>query len=58
MFTDQDIRAANKVAVIGKTVTRQLMGNINPLRQTIRVGNVPFVVIGELTAARLAARLA
>ena len=50
MFTDQDIRAANKVAVVGKTVTRQLFGNLNPLRQTIRVGNVPFVVIGELTA--------
>ncbi len=49
MFTDQDIRAANKVAVIGKTVTQQLFGDASPLGQTIRVGNVPFVVVGELT---------
>ncbi|MBI5819663.1 MAG: ABC transporter permease [Verrucomicrobia bacterium] len=50
MFTEQDVRAANKVAVIGRTVTQQLFGDANPLGQTVRVGNVPFVVIGELTA--------
>ena len=46
MFSEQDVRGASKVAVIGKTVTAQLFGDGDPLGQTIRVGNVPFVVVG------------
>ncbi len=49
MFTEQDVRSANKVAVIGKTTSRQLFGDASPVGQIIRVGNVPFTIVGELT---------
>jgi putative ABC transport system permease protein len=48
MFTDQDIRSANKVAILGKTVADQLYGNDNPIGQIVRVKNVPFIVVGTL----------
>jgi len=48
MFTDQDVRSANKVCIIGKTVADQLYGNDNPVGQIMRVKNVPFVVVGTL----------
>ena len=49
MFTDQDVRGATKVAVIGKTTASQLYGDISPIGQIIRVKNVPFVIVGQLT---------
>ncbi len=49
MFTAQDVRGANKVAVIGKTTATQLFGDSNPIGQIIRIKNVPFVVVGQLT---------
>ncbi len=52
-FTAQDVRSANKVAVIGKTVATQLFGNDSPLGQVIRVKNVPFVVVGALASKGL-----
>jgi putative ABC transport system permease protein len=48
-FTDQDVRNANKVAIIGQTVATQLFGVDNPVGQVIRVRQVPFVVVGVLT---------
>ncbi len=48
IFTDQDVRGANKVAVIGKTVAQQIFGDINPVGQILRIKNVPFIVVGEL----------
>lgn len=47
-FTDQDVRNANKVVVIGKTVARQLFGDDDPVGQIVRVRQVPFVVVGVL----------
>ena len=44
---DDDLNAA-KVAIIGTTVERELFGDINSLDKTIRIGNVPFKVIGTL----------
>jgi len=49
MFTEQDVRSANKVCIIGKTVADQLFGNDNPVGQIMRVKNVPFVVVGTLS---------
>jgi putative ABC transport system permease protein len=48
MFTDQDVRSANKVAVIGRTVANQLYPDGNILGQIIRIKNVPFIITGEL----------
>jgi putative ABC transport system permease protein len=47
-FTDQDVRGANKVALIGSTIVDQLFGDENPIGQVIRIKLVPFVVVGLL----------
>jgi putative ABC transport system permease protein len=49
MFSDQDVRSANKVAVIGKTTARQLYGDSTPIGQIIRILNVPFIIVGQLS---------
>ena len=43
-----DDNNASKVCLIGKTIERELFGDVNPIDKTIRVGNVPFRVIGTL----------
>jgi len=47
-FNREDDKNALKVAIIGKTVERELFGDLNPIDKTIRIGNVPFKVIGTL----------
>ncbi len=47
-FTEQDVRSAAKVAVVGATVARQLFGDEDPIGQIMRVRNVPFQVVGLL----------
>jgi putative ABC transport system permease protein len=47
-FTEQDIRNATKVAILGQTVTDYLFGGTEPLNQIIRIKKVPFTVIGIL----------
>ncbi|HKT25558.1 MAG TPA: ABC transporter permease [Terriglobales bacterium] len=49
-FSEDDVRRAANVAVIGETVRQNLFGNGNPVGQTIRAGNLPFTVVGVLTA--------
>ena len=48
LFTEQDVRSANKVCVVGKTVAAQLFGGESPVGQIIRVKNVPFIIVGTL----------
>ena len=48
-FTEQDIRIASKVAVIGQTIATQLYRNESPLGKILRIKNVPFLVTGVLT---------
>ncbi|SFW29081.1 putative ABC transport system permease protein [Sinomicrobium oceani] len=49
MFTDAEVNAAAKVAVIGQTVVENLFADgENPVGQTIRYNNIPFKVIGVL----------
>jgi putative ABC transport system permease protein len=48
-FTMQDVKAATKVCVLGKTVAEKLFGTQNPVGQIIRVKRIPFRVIGLLT---------
>jgi putative ABC transport system permease protein len=47
-FTEQDIRSATKVAIVGQTVADYLFGSMEPLDQIIRIKKLPFTVIGVL----------
>ena len=47
-FTQQDVKNATKVALLGQTVVDNLFGEQSPVGQTIRIKNVPFTVIGVL----------
>ena len=48
-FTDQDVRSAAKVAVLGSTVNEQLFGrDADPVGQLIRISKQPFKVIGVM----------
>jgi putative ABC transport system permease protein len=47
-FTEEDIKAATKVAVLGQTVVDNLFGDANPIGQIIRMKGVPFRVLGVL----------
>lgn len=51
MFDDQDDRASRRVVVVGQAVVRDLFGGRNPVGQTIRIGKVPFQVVGTLAPA-------
>ncbi len=48
LFTEQDDRGGAKVAVIGSEVVKELFGDEDPVGETIRIQNVPFMVIGVL----------
>jgi putative ABC transport system permease protein len=47
-FTDQDVRSAAKVCLLGQTVADNLFGAMNPVGQVIRIKNIPFKVLGVL----------
>lgn len=47
-FTTDDIKNGAKVAVIGSTVANELFGDVSPVNKVLRVGNVPFKVLGVL----------
>ncbi len=49
-FSTDDVRMAADVAVIGETVRQNLFGSQEPIGQTIRIGNNPFIVVGVLVA--------
>lgn len=48
-FTDDDVKKYAKVGLIGQTIVEELFeANEDPIGKTIRVGNMPFMVIGTL----------
>lgn len=47
-FTEQDVRSANKVCVIGQTTAQQIFGVTNAVGQTLRIKGVPCLVTGVL----------
>jgi putative ABC transport system permease protein len=50
-FTDSDVDAGNKVALLGHTVVSKLYGpNTNPVGQVVRIKNIPFQVVGVLAS--------
>jgi putative ABC transport system permease protein len=48
-YTDQDVKGAAKVCVLGKTVADALFPESSPVGQNVRIRNVPFKVIGVLS---------
>ncbi len=49
-FTDDDVDTAANVAVIGDTVRKNLFATTEAVGKTIRIGNLPFIVVGVLVA--------
>ena len=47
-FIPVDIKNSTKVAIIGNTVATELFGDMDPINKTMRIGNVPFKIIGLL----------
>jgi ABC-type antimicrobial peptide transport system permease subunit len=47
-FTDQDVRNASKVCLVGQTIARELFGGQSPIGQELRIQNVAFKVTGVL----------
>lgn len=49
VFTQADVRAAAKVCLVGHTVVENLFTNgEDPIGQTIRIGKIPFKIVGIL----------
>ncbi len=47
-FSESDVKNAAKVTILGKTVVKELFGDVDPLGKTIRIKGVPFTVVGVL----------
>jgi putative ABC transport system permease protein len=54
-FGDDDVTQSATVAVLGDTVKRYLFGSANAVGATIRVGNLPFKVVGVLAPKGISA---
>lgn len=48
-FSEEDVSQSATVAVLGDTVRKYLFGSHNPIGETIRIGTLPFKVVGVLT---------
>ena len=49
-FTESDLRAATRVALIGKTAAANLFGQDDPVGKTLRIGQAPYQILGVLAA--------
>ena len=49
-FTDQDVRGATKVCILGQTIVDNLFPGQDPIGQIIRIRKLPFKIIGVLSA--------
>lgn len=50
-FTDAELNSRATVAVVGQTVINELFAGEDPVGQKIRIGRIPFTVIGTLKPA-------
>ena len=55
LFTDVDVRAGRKVALLGATVAKMLFPGDDPIGAEVRIGRVPFAVVGVFEAKGLSA---
>jgi putative ABC transport system permease protein len=49
-FSESDSRGGTNVCLVGATLVRDLFAGVEPIGETIRVGNMPCAVIGTLSA--------
>ena len=47
-FSDEENSASRRVAVLGQSVVKNVFGNGDPIGETIRIGKIPFEVIGVM----------
>ena len=47
-FSEEENRASRRIAVLGQTVVKNLFEGSDPIGETIRIGKVPFNVIGVM----------
>jgi putative ABC transport system permease protein len=50
LFSDDDVNAKRKVAVLGATIVKNLFPDTDPVGSQLQLGHVPFTVIGVLAA--------
>lgn len=48
-ITQNDVRSAARVALIGQTVVKELFAGEDPVGSTVRIKNVPFEIVGVLS---------
>jgi putative ABC transport system permease protein len=54
-FSEEDVIQSATVAVLGETVRKNLFGPANPVGQVIRIGTLPFKVVGVLAPKGISA---
>jgi len=47
-FSEEENRASRRVAVLGQTVVNNLFNGANPVGESIRIGKIPFEIIGVM----------
>ncbi len=47
-ISEDDLKNNTKVALLGTTVTENLFGDMDPINKTVRIGGMPFKIIGIL----------
>ncbi len=47
-FTQRDVDTAANVCLLGQTVVQNLFGDEEPVGKIVRIGSIPFVVVGVL----------
>jgi len=48
VFTEEDVKIARKVCVIGETIREELFSGLDPVGRKIRINKVPFTIVGLL----------